>query len=99
MPTWVTREGVEIPHRKLTDDHLNNILRYLERTLGSRVEGYHDYQQLLVEQRRRLKEKEEVPKEEQPQNWWEGTEEKSIEPNPEDDGIEINERFAMLEFD
>jgi len=31
MKTWETKEGEEIPYKKLKDDHLLNILRWIKR--------------------------------------------------------------------
>jgi len=31
MCTWITKGGKEIPYRELSDEHLLNILKYIER--------------------------------------------------------------------
>ena len=49
---WVTREGEEIAIRDMTDSHLRNTIRYLERT--DQTDMY-AYEELTAEQQRRAR--------------------------------------------
>jgi len=50
---WRTREGVILAMTDMTDDHIENALRRMERSRLHRDGPRHKYHQLLVEKRRR----------------------------------------------